>query len=204
MVAQIRSITKLTTAHMYKFDDGTGTLEGKVWIDIEAPTHDDMGNPVPEDPEAAQVGDWVRVLATMKPLNGKKFVVVNNLKKIKDKNEINYHLLEATFVHLYLSKGPPESLQETANVGQMQGVQSGYNQPAPNGSADNLAGLSGVAKKVYQRFQIDQANEGVHVDLVARELGLSYAQVKRAAEELSNASKIFTTVDDDTYAVLEE
>ena len=200
---------------MYKFDDGTGTLEGKVWLDVQAATHDEDGNALPEDSETAQVGDWARVLATAKALNGKKYVVVNNVKKVRDKNEISYHLLEVVYVHLYLTRGAVESLQEGGSGGEekMQGVQSGgggYNQQNQQGqqpqnrSADGLAGLSGIAKKVYHRFQIDQANEGVHVDVVARELGLSYAQVKKAAEELSNASKIFTTVDDDTYAVLDE
>ena len=202
MVAEVRSITRQTTSTAFKLDDGTGTIEGRYWNDTERPTHDDDGNPISQDLDAVSTGDWARVLGQIKFISNKRFISIQNIKKVTDKNEINYHLLEATYVYLYLTKGPPESLQSNGDAGAMQGLQTGYGQASTTN--DNLKNVSGVAKRVYQRLLQDQSHEGVHLDLVARELNLDYAQVKRAAEELYNENKAFNTVDDDTYAVLQD
>ena len=204
MVAEVRSITRQTTSTVFKLDDGTGTIEGRYWNDTERPTHDESGNPTSQDPDTVSTGDWARVLGQIKIVSNKRFISIQNIKKITDKNEINYHLLEATYVYLYLTKGPSESLQSNGDAGAMQGLQTGYGQASANAANDNLKNVSVVARRVYQRLQQDQSHEGVHLDLVARELNLDYAQVKRAAEELYNESKAFTTVDDDTYAVLQD
>lgn len=50
---------------------------------------------------------YVRVIGQLKSFNNKRSINAQVMKKITDFNEIQYHLLEAIYVHLYHTRGPP-------------------------------------------------------------------------------------------------
>jgi replication factor A2 len=52
-------------------------------------------------------GVYVRVIGSLKSFNNKRSVNAQVLRKVEDFNEIQYHLLEAVYVHLYHTRGPP-------------------------------------------------------------------------------------------------
>jgi replication factor A2 len=71
------------------------------------------------------------------------------------------------------------------------------------GGAD-MAGYSAVAKKVFKYLsEAPQTNEGLHQQEIAASLGIDTAQVARAGDDLLAGGLIYTTVDDQTWAVLE-
>lgn len=208
-VGQIRNISSQATNMTYKLDDGTGTIEVKQWIDADAPKYNELGDPIAGKGEL-KIGEWARVWGRMKAFNNKRHVGAHVIRAVHDKNEIAYHLLEATAVHLYFTRGPPEQFAADPGAaasaadpyGQQQAVQQPgrYNQPA----AAPMPHLSPVARKVMQCLKnTPQNNEGLHMQQIAGALGMGVPEVMKAGDELMSHSLIFTTVDDNTWALLE-
>lgn len=52
-------------------------------------------------------GVYVRVIGQLKAFNNKRSINAQVLYLITDNNEIQYHMLEAIYVHLYHTRGPP-------------------------------------------------------------------------------------------------
>ena len=117
--------------------------------------------------------------------------------------DITYHLLEATYVHLYFTKGSLETIK------QENGATSGNQQDGYGGGADTSANgrmpsVSNNAKRVYQVLkESPQNNEGLHVQNIAALASMNVNEVLKAGDELLSHSMIFTTVDDNTWALLE-
>ena len=122
--------------------------------------------------------------------------------------DITYHLLEATYVHLYFTRGDPSQF---TNPGGQQAADGQGQQEGGYGAGDNMSmngrampNVSVNARKVYSVLKNSpQSNEGLHVQNVAASLGLGVQEVMKAGDELLEHSLIFTTVDDNTWAILE-
>lgn len=194
-VGQIRNISKQTTNLTYRLDDGTGTFEVKVWIDTDTANQD--------DDVAAQKGlvenAYARVFGKLKTF-GKRHVVAHAVRPVVDMNEVNYHLLEATYVHLYFQRGPLGD-QKNANQNQDQGYGGVGGGAAASGKLP--AGISPLARKVYECIaNTPQTNEGLHMQDIAMRTNLDANDVLKAGDELLSISAIYTTMNDETWALL--
>lgn len=148
--------------------------------------------------------EWARVWGRLKAYNNKRHVGVHVIRPITDKMDITYHLLEATYVHLYFTRGPLDQIkQEGGANGQDQQMQGDYG----GGDAMNgrpMPSVSPSARRVYQILKSSpQNNEGLHAQNIAALCGMNVADVMKAGDELQSHSMIFTTVDDNTWALLE-
>lgn len=117
-------------------------------------------------------------------------------------NEVSFHMLEATAVHLYFTRGPPGqaggAMANGAGGDQQQGAAGG------NYGDSNLASLSQIAKKVYQFLRsVQQSNEGVNQGEIGTALKMNLGDVAKAGDELLSNGFIYTTVDDNTWAILD-
>ncbi|KAK3072906.1 Replication factor A protein 2 [Teratosphaeriaceae sp. CCFEE 6253] len=207
-VGQIRNISTQTTNVTYKLDDGTGIIEVKVWIDAEVGSDEEAGG----KPKLVEQG-YARCWGRLKAFNNKRHVGANIIRPLQDMNEIQYHLLEATAVHLHFSRGPLESLQQSKGGAPANGAANG-NDPYGNGAGGIQTGAGGphqlpagtsmAARKVYQTIhQTAQGHEGLHVHQIASAAHMDMDAVLRAGEELMGLGVIFTTVDEMTWALLE-
>lgn len=202
-VGQIRNISTQATNVTYRLDDGTGTFEVKVWVDSEqSNSMDDPGNMHSKLTENA----YARVWGKLKTF-GKRHVVAHVIRPITDYNEINYHLLEATAVHLHFTKGSPESLKSGGGANGANGQQNGgQNGDVGGGFGDRKlpATASGGARKVYNCIlNTPQTNEGLHMQDIAMRTDMEVADVLKAGDELQGMGLIYTTVDDHTWALLD-
>ena len=193
-VGQVRNISQQTTNVTYKLDDGTGIIEVKVWIDSEANANGE------EKKDKIVEQGYARVWGRLKAFNNKRHVGAQIIRPITDFNEIQYHLLEATAVHLHFSRGPPGSLQQN-EAGKADGAPNGYGQA--NGGYDGAANGGGakqmpaqasrVAKVVFQTIQdTPHTNEGLHMQDIATRTGLEISEVMKAGDELMNLGLIYT------------
>jgi replication factor A2 len=200
-VGQIHTVSSQATNTTFKIDDGTGLVDVKQWIDSDA------------DPETAKAlpseGQYIHVWGRLKEFNNKRHVACHVIRPVTDFNEISMHLLEATAVHLYFTRGPPESANGAVKAEGGMFVDAGYGGATNGGAAGGVgkklpAKTSAMARKVYNHLQnAPQNNEGLHVHQIAAQLGIPANEVFKAGDELLGDGLIYTTVDDETWAVLE-
>jgi hypothetical protein len=209
-VGQVRAVTQQSTHINYKLEDGTGVIEVKKWIDTDKmQTADDAG--AGGDP-LLELDSYVRVWGRLRSFNNKKHIGAHVMRPVTDPNEVNYHLLEATYVHLYFTRGPPGGGGQQNNGagggGDGDGMfVDGYGaggQTAKTSNASHMPNLSVHGQKMYNfLLRTPGGNEGVHTDLIAQGTAMSARDVRAAMDELLAAGVVYTTLDDDTFAVLE-
>lgn len=200
-MGQIRLINPQQTNITYRIDDGTATIDVKKWVDADK--EDDL------EPKYA-LDQYVRVWGRLKSFNGKRHVGANFVRGVPDFNEVNYHQLEALYVHLYLTKGPLPGENGAVNGGDGNAANGGgmfVDQPMQNGKSEDEAKLKGVGeagKRMY-RYLVDNSvsNEGLHLNLITSGTNMSTRDVLSAADDLLAQGLVYTTVDDETWAILE-
>ncbi|OAQ69092.1 DNA-directed RNA polymerase I subunit RPA1 [Pochonia chlamydosporia 170] len=200
-VGQIRSVNPQPTNVTLKIDDGTGQIEVKKWIDADK--QDDVK---PE--QQYELDSYVRVWGRLKSFSNKRHVGAHVIRPVKDFNEVNYHLLEATYVHLYFTRGPLGGA--AANGGESMFVDGGGYGDANGGAAgagqmpNKLSGCGPLAKKMFNYMNgTPGGNEGVHLNVISTSTGMSVRDVLSASDELLGQGLIYTTVDDETWAILD-
>ncbi|KAL8823467.1 MAG: hypothetical protein Q9191_005825 [Dirinaria sp. TL-2023a] len=203
-VGQIRNISTQTTNITYKLDDGTGTVEVKQWIDADAASSDI--SPEGSKPKLA-VNEWARVWGRLKQFNDRRHVGAHVIRTVENKMDIVYHLLEATYVHLYFTRGDPSQFSNDGGGAAAVQQDGGYGGAGGDNMSMNgrvMPNVSANARKVYGVLKNSmQTNEGLHVHNVAASLGMGVNEVMKAGDELVQHSLIYTTVDDHTWSVLE-
>jgi replication factor A2 len=176
-------------------------IEVKQWVDADADANADPSTVKAKPKE----GEYLRVWGRLKSFNNKRHVAAHAIRPVADYNEVNYHLLEATAVHLYFIRGPPESASNGVKSEGMfvdGGVSNGAS--AMGGGKKLPPKVSGIGRKVYELLQSEpQNNEGLHVNNIAQKLGIPSNEVFKAGDVLLGEGLIYTTVDDETWAVLE-
>jgi len=188
-------------------DDGTGSLEVKQWVEATA---------IPDGPsQKLQPNQYVRVLGTLKAFGGKRYLNAHHIRPIMDFNEIHYHLLETTAIHLHMTKGPPEQFgQTTGGVGHQMHGQGHGRDVAMGGMSAPVGGGAGSRyyppnASLHSRRILDavmskpQHTDGTHVNTIAQMSGLSLGEVEKAVYELTEAGIAYTTLDDSHIMIAE-
>lgn len=142
---------------------------------------------------------YCRVWGRLKAFNNKRHVGAHVIRPITDYNEIHYHLLEATAVHLFFTRGPPPSKDSQQNGSMANGAVGGNEM-----TGRPLPPLKPLARRLYDALrETPQTNEGLHVQMLASQLQVEENDILNAAEELIARSLIFSTIDHDHLAPLE-
>ncbi|KAF2667609.1 single-stranded DNA-binding replication protein A medium subunit [Microthyrium microscopicum] len=201
-IGQVRKVAILETHIRYSIDDGTGVMEVKKWTDSAQKDRIQDGSM----PNLPSQDDYVKVFGTLKAFNDKRHVGANFVRKIDDPNEIPHHFLEATLVHLQLTRGEPNA-GNGATAGQNGGdsaMYDGYSAGAGGaGMNPKLARVSEHARQVYKFLETQpQGHEGLNVEVIAQAINLPINVAKRAGDELQDAGLTFATEDDGTWAIL--
>jgi replication factor A2 len=198
-IGQVRNISTQATNITYRVDDGTGSIDVKKWIDPDArdALEDGSGSTLAQDA-------YVKVWGKMKSFNNKRHVGATFVRPISDFNEISHHLLEATVAHLYFTRGPLSNAKGgVPNQAGQTDINMGNDAGYGAGGEPFLRGASANAKKVYQVIkETPQSNEGLHIADIASRLNMEMNAVNKAGDELMSGGFIYTTVDDNTWALL--
>lgn len=202
-VGQVRNISAQSTNVTYKIDDGTGEIEVKKWVDSAmADTMDtDEGNKGPADGKnEVKLNGHARVFGAIKSFGNKRYIGAHSVRPMVDINELNCHLLEATMVHLFFTRGPPGGANGASAGG--DAVMGGADEYGGQNKA--LGNMTPLAKKVYNVLKTEpQDDTGLHLQQIATKLSVPATDVARAGEELLGAGVIFSTMDEQTWAILE-
>jgi hypothetical protein len=209
-VGQVRDVNPQATNVTYKIDDGTGTIEVKKWIDADKRDDELMEGGGAANTGGLDVNQYVRIWGRMRPFNNKRHVVAHFLRKVEDFNEVNYHLLETTYVHLYLTKGAiGEGAKQDGGDGMFVDGGAGYNagpgaNAGPGDPNSRTAGCTPESKKMFNfLLNTGGGNEGVHLNVIASGAKMTVQEVLRAADEMLGKGLVYTTIDDETWAILD-
>ncbi|CAG8194974.1 unnamed protein product [Penicillium olsonii] len=203
-IGQVRNISSQSTNVTYKIDDGTGDIEVKKWIDsATADNMDTDDGKAPGDGKTeVELNGYARVFGSIKSFGNKRYVGAHSVRPLTHIDELHCHLLEATAVHLFFTRGPPGG----AAPGNTTGGDAVMGGAEEYGTGQNkaLATMSPVAKKIYTLLKSEPQDEsGLHLQVIAAKLNLPATEVSRAGEELLGAGVVFSTLDEQTWAILE-
>ncbi|KAL2267671.1 hypothetical protein VTJ83DRAFT_4948 [Remersonia thermophila] len=206
IVGQVRSVTAQSIAVIYRIDDGTGIIEARKYF---------TNGQSAEDVPTYAPNTYVRIFGRLQTYNNKRHLGVVAMRAIDDFNEVSYHLLEATYVHLFLVKGGSltgagAGAQHDGNAAMDAGggdgmfVDNGYGAAGDPQAAANarLGSVSRNARAVY-KYLATLHGESAHLSVVKRNTGLSENDILAGAGELLENGMIYTTEDDETWAVLD-
>ncbi|KAI2686290.1 hypothetical protein CBS147355_1777 [Penicillium roqueforti] len=207
LMGQIRNISSQSTNVTYKIDDGTGEVEVKKWVDsATADSMDTDDGKAPADGKTeVELNGHARVFGSIKSFGNKRYIGAHSVRPLTDINELHTHLLEATAVHLFFTRGPPGGGGGAAagNAGGVDAVMGGADDYGA-GQNKALASMSLVAKKIYNLLKTEpQDDTGLHMQVIASKLNMPASEVGSAGEELLGAGVIFSTMDEQTWAILE-
>ncbi|KAJ5195717.1 hypothetical protein N7449_006196 [Penicillium cf. viridicatum] len=209
IMGQVRNISSQSTNVTYIIDDGTGGVEVKKWID--SATADNMdtdeGKAPGDGKTEVQLNGFARVFGSIKSFANRRHIGAHSVRPLSNINELHTHLLEATAVHLFFTRGPPGGAAAAAtaagNAGGADAVMGGADDYS-GGQNKALASMSLVAKKIYNLLKNEPQDEsGLHMQVIASKLNMPATEVARAGEELLGAGVIFSTMDEQTWAILE-
>lgn len=201
-VGQVRNISTQSVNITYKIDDGTGEIEVKQWPDSASGGIDEMDTDENKSSKTkVEQNGYAKVFGKLKAFGNKRYVNAHCVRPLTDINELHFHLLEATAVHLFFTRGPPGG-GSNAPGGAAEGAIVGGDDYGGNSRA--LPPMSPVARRIYNLLRSEaQSNEGLHAQHISAKLSLPVTEVTRAGEELLSSGVIFSTTDEMTWAILE-
>ena len=142
IVGQIVTVAESATYITLTLDDGTGTIECRIWMDSDAnPADASLGLRDYNRQKKSELRELVYVAATgyLKSFNNRRSFIAKRVRPITDYNEITYHNLEALYVHLHRLKhgSEPSMAYATSNYytstyqgGDAMAMDHGYGAPA--------------------------------------------------------------------------
>ncbi|KAN0083755.1 hypothetical protein V8E54_002843 [Elaphomyces granulatus] len=212
VVGQVRNISVQSTNITFKIEDGTGEVEVKQFIDLDDNMDIDASNPtaVPLGKSQVKLNGYAKFFGRVVTTGNRRNVFSNFARPVTTVNEVHHHFLEATVIHLYFTRGPPQKPDRNPS-----GAEAGTEARAPGGMGVTddygaaaqgrpLPPMSPGARKVYNLLKNEpQSNEGLHVQYIAAKLGVPVTEVVKAGDELVTGGLIFSTVDESTWAILE-
>lgn len=202
-MGQVRNISSQSTNVTYQIDDGTGQIEVKKWVD--STTADNMdtddGRAPGDGKSELELNGYARVFGSIKSFGNKRYIGAHSVRPLKKIDELHCHLLEATVVHLFFTRGPPGGAPGTAAVRDAVMDEADKYDPGQNKA---LATMSPDARRIHHLLKTEpQDDTGLHFQVIASKLNMPASDVSRAGDELLGAGVIFTTMDDQTWAILE-
>lgn len=196
-VAVVRNISIQSTNITYRMEDGTGLIEVKQWLEMETISDDN-----PQKNVEIATDTYVRVIGQLKAFNNKRHIYAHHIRTIQDLNEVQYHILETTAIHLYFTRGPPQNNSSSRAFASMDRNSSNYGIHNPMninemlGAQFSLRNLSPYLQKVMAAIHsAPNTNEGVNIYQIAKTIG--GGNIERAIEELISDGLLYTTIDDE-------
>ncbi|GAO46833.1 replication protein A, subunit RPA32 [Saitoella complicata NRRL Y-17804] len=189
-VAAIRNVSLQSTNVTFRMEDGTGLLEAKQWLDAGA--EGAGGNKF-----EGWTDTYARVTGQLKSFGQRRHVSVSHIRQVTDMHEVLYHLLEATSVHLYFTRGPHQPTSANQAAAGAGGQQAYGHNPLDA----QLAGynLSPALRQIMAVIHAaPDTNEGIHVrNLVQMCPPGLVPDMGEAIEQLMGEGLLYTTIDDE-------
>ncbi|KAM0837306.1 hypothetical protein ACQ4PT_061748 [Festuca glaucescens] len=169
VVGTVSGKAERATDVSFTIDDGTGRIDFIRWVNDAADS---------AETAAIQNGMYVSVIGTLKGLQDKKRATAFCVRPVTDCNEVPLHFTQCVQMHMENTKTMPQ-------------VTSGT-----NGSGTDL--YTQVLNVLSEPTSIE-SDHGVHIDEIAKQLGLPVSKIVDAINFHVDYGHIFSTIDDFHY-----
>ncbi|KAJ2483838.1 Replication factor A protein 2, partial [Coemansia sp. RSA 2320] len=215
-VGVIRNVVQQPINVIYSIEDGTGKIDVRVWTGGSSDGGDaggdegQGGSNQTADP-AITVGKYVRVHGELRFFNGKRNVSSHRVRLITDHNEITYHGMEAIYVHLTKTRGPPPALRQSgapaaaagSGYGANMGAASAYSGSAAGGAYGGMStggsSFTPIQQAVLDVIKNAHDPNGLHVNTIRDNLvkqRFQPADISHSIEWLNTEGHLYYTIDE--------
>ncbi|XP_064984236.1 replication protein A 32 kDa subunit A-like isoform X2 [Musa acuminata AAA Group] len=181
----------------FTLDDGTGRIDVIRWVNDTSDANETA---------IIQNGMYVSVNGSLKGFQDKKRAVAFSVRPVSDYNAIALHFIQCIHVHLWNTRQKGGAFQhQTTPVKTTTTSFEGLRVPQTpvasqsSGSANTNGPETDIYKLVLSVFQ-EPANldsdHGLHVDEVAKRLGVPINKIKEAIDYYVDIGHIYSTIDD--------
>ncbi|KAJ2454493.1 Replication factor A protein 2 [Coemansia sp. RSA 2336] len=191
LVGVVRNIVQQPVNITYSVEDGTGKIDVRMWLN-----NDGAEGQVQSTDSDIAIGKYVRVYGELKFFNSSRTVSAHKIRPITDHNEITYHGLEVTYVHLCKTRGQPAAMQPAGGSAVSAPYLAGNSMGRP-GMLDN--GMTPVRSAILEVIKTAPANpEGVSISMVQQNLAgrFQISEITSAINWLTSEGHLFNTIDD--------
>lgn len=208
-VGQIIKIAQRETNNSFEIDDGTGTIEVKVWTTTE--DAEDEASKAPKYTERS----YVRVFGSLKVYREKKTINATAVRVVEDFNEITYHMLESLSIHLFYLHGPAPNSGALPGSSSSSSSSSAVKSEVKSEGAQDYADTTGlvfedpVFNSIYQAVRSVRSQKGCSFVEIKRRLQADSIiiqddnDLREYIEQLVNASHLYVTSDDNHWGICE-
>ncbi|KAJ2012042.1 Replication factor A protein 2 [Coemansia sp. S85] len=208
-VGVVRSVLQQSINVIYSVEDGTGKIDVRVWAG-----GNDQGGDMGDDGQGGSnqmvdpnitVGKYVCVYGELRFFNGKRNVSSHKVRLVTDHNEIAYRGMEAIYVHLNATRGPPPALRQRAGAPAVSGMggSSMYSSGGAMGGCgamvSNDQGMSAIHASVLDVIKTSPPHpNGLEIAVIKQRLAGRYQsnQVSEAVEWLISEGHLYNTIDE--------
>jgi replication factor A2 len=202
-IGQITAANQANSSLVYTVDDGTASIDVKMWIDSGDPNQFLL-----QKSEDWQPGVFVKVVGAMKVFNGKKSITGHNIMPLVDFNQLVYHQLDSILVHVQATganKGnqPQPQQQYQQNTNQQQNQQNQQNQQQQNDGGGDFGSLH---QNVYDFYGQAPTANGRSFTEVYQEFAsfASKDKLNEVVQFLVDEGHLYETLDKQHFAVTGE
>lgn len=210
IVGLITHADEQNTNLQYTVDDGTDSINVKMWIDAAT------DEAAIEKRAQWREGAVVRVIGQMRAFNQVRSIVAFHIQPLTDFNEYTFHFIEVVHTHLRNTKGSAAEQggapaagagMAGASMGVAGGMAGGMAPqggagfaPQPGFAANSVASTQETVMKYFTSYA--ETDIGCTItDCVSAmgPQGVTDAQVRTAVENLVNEGHLYSTIDDEHY-----
>ncbi|KAJ1562485.1 replication factor A protein 2 [Cladochytrium tenue] len=160
VVGRVQRATSTSTFTSYIIEDGTGQIDIRKWVQKSNESDFDAAAE-----ETYPVGVYLRVVGAMRPYQGKTYLQAHAIFPIQSVDEITYHILDAVYAHLYITRGgAPSAPQHNLNAAQSAAYASSAYAQKPGLGGGGGGGGGGDLGRVGQAImELMNANKNLDV-----------------------------------------
>lgn len=198
LVGIVTNMVEKVTDVNFSLDDGTGRINTHRWVN-DASESNEMAN--------IRNGMYVQVNGQLKGFQGNKQIVAFSVRPVSDFNEIAHHFIECIYIHLYNVKlqnsgdGQPQTSSKV--TAPFQNGSLGHQAAVPNNLSGHVIDAGSDFDKmvlaVFHEPQNLENESGVHVDQIAKQLGVPRDKVMDSINYHTDNGNIYSTIDEYHY-----
>ncbi|KAG0492061.1 hypothetical protein HPP92_005459 [Vanilla planifolia] len=190
--------TEKSTDVSFTLDDGTGRINVIRWVNDSADA---------DEGAVIQNGLYMVVIGSLKGFQGKMQLLAFSVRPVVDYNEIPLHFIHCIQIHAEHSRKNvgasaqlPGNLLNPTPTSAFSGAQENHLTPnqhsAPTNNSDASADIYKLVLDVFEEPASLASEHGLHVDEVARKLGIPLKKIQEAIEYHVDVGHVYSTIDD--------